>query len=44
MMGNHNNPELRGIIPRLCEDLFARISQQTTPGWSAKVEVSYMEM
>jgi hypothetical protein len=44
MMGASGSPEHRGIIPRLCEDLFARIATNQAQGWSAKVEVSYLEM
>ena len=48
MMGDATEPG-RGIIPRLCEDLFKRIGslveqQDPLTSWSAKVEVSYMEV
>lgn len=33
-----------GLIPRLCENLFAQISGNTDDNWSAHVEVSYMEI
>ncbi len=45
MMGSQ---ESQGIIPRLCDDLFARIAAksavETAACWAAKVEVSYMEI
>ena len=48
MMGNPDDKEHRRITPRLCEDLFARISTkakaEAQDGWSSKVEVSYMEI
>lgn len=48
MMGNTTSEEHRGITPRLCEDLFDRIKTKLDAGtskeWSAKVEVSYMEI
>ena len=43
MMG-YGGGEQRGIIPRMCEDIFARINTNTVPNWSGKVEVSYMEI
>ncbi len=43
MMGSGKGAS-RGLIPRLCEELFARIQASTTTGWTAKVEVSYMEI
>jgi hypothetical protein len=46
MMGADQGDQ-RGMVPRLCEDLFSRIRQQEVQGgggWSAKVEVSYMEI
>eukprot|EP00042_Codosiga_hollandica_P037957 m.304469 g.304469 ORF g.304469 m.304469 type:complete len:1251 (-) comp55270_c1_seq1:55-3807(-) len=42
MMGS-DLQENRGIIPRLCEDLFARI-HSLSADWTGKVEVSYMEI
>ena len=36
MMGSEEN---KGIIPRLCENLFARIDQNKEPNLSYKVEV-----
>ncbi|XP_076339669.1 kinesin-like protein KIF13A isoform X2 [Tachypleus tridentatus] len=41
MMGLEEN---RGLIPRLCDDLFGRIASNTNPSLSYKVEVSYMEI
>ena len=45
--GGSDNPQ-RGLTPRLCEDLFQRISAkveaEAAAGWAAKVEVSYMEI
>ena len=41
--GGSDNPE-RGLTPRLCEDLFQQISTKVEAGWTAKVEVSYMEI
>lgn len=38
----------RGIIPRLCDALFdriaAKVAEEGTAAWQAKVEVSYMEI
>ncbi|KAK2703262.1 hypothetical protein QYM36_018247 [Artemia franciscana] len=41
MMGSQGNP---GIIPRLCNALFERISLIEDPNLQCKVEVSYMEI
>uniref|UniRef100_A0A6B2EAN5 Putative kinesin-like protein n=1 Tax=Phlebotomus kandelakii TaxID=1109342 RepID=A0A6B2EAN5_9DIPT len=41
MMGTGDN---KGIIPRLCDELFYEISHRQTPDLSCKVEVSYMEI
>lgn len=43
MMGKPES-EQHGIIPQLCEDLFARISENKSPQLSYSVEVSYMEI
>jgi hypothetical protein len=43
MMGSTNNDH-KGIIPRLCQNLFERISLNTSQNLTFKVEVSYMEM
>ncbi len=43
MMGSGHD-EQRGVIPRLCEEIFERIKTNTVPGWTGKVEVSYMEI
>ncbi|KAG8431000.1 hypothetical protein GDO86_019582 [Hymenochirus boettgeri] len=43
MMGKPE-PEQHGIIPLLCEDLFARVSTNQSPDLSYSVEVSYMEI
>ncbi|XP_040202911.1 kinesin-like protein KIF1C isoform X2 [Rana temporaria] len=43
MMGKPE-PEQHGIIPQLCEDLFARVSSNKSPDLSYSVEVSYMEI
>ncbi|XP_075703460.1 kinesin-like protein KIF1C [Rhinoderma darwinii] len=43
MMGKPET-EQHGIIPQLCEDLFARISENKSPHLSYSVEVSYMEI
>lgn len=43
MMGSDRQNN-RGIIPRLCEDLFGKIQSNDVAGWSGKVEVSYMEI
>ncbi|XP_054851077.1 kinesin-like protein KIF1C [Eublepharis macularius] len=34
----------QGIIPQLCEDLFARVNENKCPNLSCSVEVSYMEI
>ena len=39
--GSENN---KGLLPRLCEDLFKRIEQQTSDELTFKVQVSYMEI
>lgn len=44
MMGGADQGEQRGLIPRLCEDLFGHIRDNTDATWSAKCEVSYMEI
>lgn len=36
--------EEKGVIPRLCEELFTRIRDQSSPVLSFNVEVSYMEI
>ena len=43
MMGTEDN---KGIIPRLCDELFARIAalSHTDGNTSCKVEVSFMEL
>lgn len=41
MMGGQ---DCKGIIPKLCDTLFAIIAAQQTPELSYKVEVSYMEI
>ncbi|GAB6029696.1 Kinesin protein 1B [Chamberlinius hualienensis] len=41
MMGSQED---KGIIPRLCDNLFERIAKNDDPNLSYKVEVSYMEI
>ena len=41
IMGSDAN---KGLLPRLCEDMFKRIEQQTSDELSFKVEVAYMEI
>ena len=36
--------EAKGVIPRLCEDLFNRINENQSENLSFNVEVSYMEI
>uniref|UniRef100_UPI00398ECA6A kinesin-like protein KIF1A isoform X1 n=1 Tax=Pristiophorus japonicus TaxID=55135 RepID=UPI00398ECA6A len=43
MMGKQEK-EQQGIIPQLCEDLFARINDSTNANLAYSVEVSYMEI
>ncbi|XP_072330896.1 kinesin-like protein KIF1A isoform X18 [Scyliorhinus torazame] len=43
MMGKQEK-EQQGIIPQLCEDLFARINDNANANLSYSVEVSYMEI
>uniref|UniRef100_A0A8C5MLF9 Kinesin family member 1C n=1 Tax=Leptobrachium leishanense TaxID=445787 RepID=A0A8C5MLF9_9ANUR len=43
MMGKPE-PDQHGIIPQLCEDLFARVCNNQNPDLSYSVEVSYMEI
>ena len=42
-MGSNDNDH-KGIIPRLCQNLFEKISLNTSQNLTFKVEVSYMEM
>ena len=46
-LGGSDTPQ-RGLTPRLCEDLFQRISTkveaEAEASWAAKVEVSYMDI
>lgn len=47
MGGGSGDDEQRGLIPRLCEDLFGRMKEREAGSggtWTAKVEVSYMEI
>ncbi|CCD64622.2 Kinesin-like protein unc-104 [Caenorhabditis elegans] len=44
MMGKANDPDEMGIIPRLCNDLFARIDNNNDKDVQYSVEVSYMEI
>merc|ERR1712062_605561 len=44
MMGKGNDDDQAGIIPRLCQDLFQRISLDNNPDAQYSVEVSYMEI
>jgi len=41
MMGN---PDDKGLIPRLCDDLFGRISKMQEPGKETAVECAYFEI
>ncbi|XP_042333242.1 kinesin-like protein KIF1C [Sceloporus undulatus] len=43
MMGKQEKDQ-QGIIPQLCEDLFARVNENKSPNLSYSVEVSYMEI
>lgn len=43
MMGKMEEGQ-EGIIPQICEDLFARISDSSTDDMKHSVEVSYMEI
>ncbi|NWY22760.1 KIF1C protein, partial [Aphelocoma coerulescens] len=43
MMGRQE-PGQHGIIPQLCEDLFARVAREGSPELSFSVEVSYLEI
>ncbi|KAM9260185.1 LOW QUALITY PROTEIN: kinesin-like protein KIF1C [Morus bassanus] len=43
MMGRQEAGQ-QGIIPQLCEDLFARVSREGSPDLTFSVEVSYMEI
>eukprot|EP00050_Salpingoeca_kvevrii_P011322 m.14481 g.14481 ORF g.14481 m.14481 type:complete len:1097 (+) comp3373_c0_seq1:389-3679(+) len=45
MMGNGDGDD-RGIIPRLCEDLFAQVTAREVDdsSWNARIEVSYLEI
>jgi kinesin family protein 13 len=41
MMGTAKEP---GLIPRICDRIFARISEESNDETSFKIEVSYMEI
>jgi kinesin family protein 13 len=41
MMGSSSEP---GLIPRLCDRIFSRITQESSDQTTFKVEVSYMEI
>ena len=43
MMGAPD-PELQGVIPRLCKDLFERVGKGEDEANSFSVEVSYLEI
>ncbi|GAB0201172.1 kinesin-like protein KIF1C [Grus japonensis] len=43
MMGRQEAGQ-QGIIPQLCEDLFARVGREGSPDLTFSVEVSYMEI
>ncbi|XP_071656370.1 kinesin-like protein KIF1C isoform X7 [Patagioenas fasciata] len=43
MTGGHG-PGQRGLIPQLCEDLFAHVEREASPELSFSVEVSYLEI
>jgi len=36
--------EAKGVIPRLCEDLFERVTQKQSENLTFNIEVSYMEI
>ena len=42
MMGMEN--EQKGLIPRLCENLFEKITSKSNEEYLFKIEVSYMEI
>jgi len=44
MMGQHDDPTQKGIIPRLCDAIFERIQANTNKHLSYKVQVSFMEI
>lgn len=41
MTGSNNDP---GIIPRLCDRMFGRISQETNDQTAFKIEITYFEI
>ncbi|XP_053908677.1 kinesin-like protein KIF1C [Cuculus canorus] len=43
MMGKEGKGQ-QGLIPQLCEDLFARVSREESPDLSFSVELSFMEI
>lgn len=44
MMGSESNQQEKGLIPRLCEHLFDKISSSANEDHLFKIEVSYIEI
>ena len=44
MMGNSNDPDNQGLVPRICKSLFSRMKVGQEEGTGYKTEVSYLEI
>ena len=44
MMGNANEMEMQGLVPRICRELFGRIKVGQEEGTGYKTQVSYLEI
>ena len=44
MMGNSSDPDLQGLVPRICKSLFNRMKVGQEEGTGYKTQVSYLEI
>lgn len=44
MMGDCNDPEMQGLVPRICKSLFSRMKVGQEEGTGYKTQVSYLEI
>jgi kinesin family member 16B len=44
MMGNSMDPDLQGLVPRICKSLFSRMKVGQEEGTGYKTQVSYLEI
>lgn len=44
MMGDSNDPEMQGLVPRICKSLFNRMKVGQEEGTGYKTQVSYLEI